>query len=112
MAKLLVGIPKVINIKSGEPFDERIDRTTQWGNPFKIGRDGNRDKVIQRYREWLDEMLSIIPHYLDELKGKTLACWCKPEACHGDVILDAIKRMDGDRSVNELIDNATLSTRP
>ena len=23
---------------------------------------------------------------LPELKDKTLACWCKPKACHGDVL--------------------------
>jgi hypothetical protein len=24
---------------------------------------------------------------LDELRGKDLACWCTPLACHGDVLL-------------------------
>ena len=23
---------------------------------------------------------------LPELEGKTLFCWCKPDACHGDVL--------------------------
>ena len=22
------------------------------------------------------------------LKGKTLACWCKPKPCHGDILLE------------------------
>ena len=31
----------------------RIDRRTRWGNPFVIGRHGNREEVIERYRAWL-----------------------------------------------------------
>lgn len=23
-----------------------------------------------------------------EFKDKTLACWCKPKACHGDVLVE------------------------
>lgn len=30
---------------------------------------------------------------LDELKGKTLGCWCKPECCHGDVLINLLKKM-------------------
>jgi Domain of unknown function (DUF4326) len=25
---------------------------------------------------------------LHELKDKTLGCWCKPEKCHGDVLVE------------------------
>jgi hypothetical protein len=31
------------------------------------------------------ELLKLIPV---ELKGKTLGCWCKPEACHGDILAE------------------------
>ena len=27
---------------------------------------------------------------LDELEGKTLGCFCKPEKCHGDVLLELL----------------------
>jgi hypothetical protein len=27
---------------------------------------------------------------LDELDGKVLGCFCKPEPCHGDVLLELI----------------------
>jgi len=23
-----------------------------------------------------------------ELRGRTIACWCKPEACHGDILAE------------------------
>ena len=40
------------------------------------------------YREYITnkpELLKLIPK---ELKGKRLCCWCKPEACHGDVLAE------------------------
>ena len=66
------------------------------GNPFKIGRDGNRDEVIEKYRQWLwteinrkgevwEELLELLEKY--KLWGDmVLVCWCAPQACHGDVI--------------------------
>jgi Domain of unknown function (DUF4326) len=33
----------------------------------------------------------------EELKGKNLACWCKPsEKCHANVLLEIANREDGD----------------
>jgi hypothetical protein len=28
---------------------------------------------------------------LHELKGKKLGCWCKPQACHGDILTKLIE---------------------
>jgi hypothetical protein len=73
-----------------EEYDIYIGRPSKWGNPFQIGRDGNRQEVIRKYREYIlsnDELLKD----LHELKGKTLGCWCKPSACHGDVLVDLIE---------------------
>lgn len=28
---------------------------------------------------------------LHELGGKTLGCWCRPEDCHGDILLKLLK---------------------
>lgn len=74
-------------------FDIRIDRATKWGNPFKIGRDGTREQVIERYERWLPEQ----PHLmaaLDELRGKVLGCWCAPKSCHGDVLARLANRLE------------------
>ena len=27
----------------------------------------------------------------EKLKGKVLGCYCKPEACHGDIIVDFLE---------------------
>ncbi len=28
---------------------------------------------------------------LMKLKGKNLGCWCKPEGCHGDVLIKILE---------------------
>lgn len=80
---------KVVHLKAA-PYDVRIDRQTHWGNPFVIGKDGNREQVIAKYRTWINEpgQAHMIEYARKVLKGKTLGCWCAPKACHGDVLLE------------------------
>jgi len=75
---------RVVNLKE-EEYDVRIDRKTKWGNPFVIGKDGTREDVLRLYEDWVREQ----PYLMDalhELRGKRLGCWCKPNACHGDIL--------------------------
>jgi hypothetical protein len=65
-------------------YDVLIDRTTKWGNPYEIGRDGLREEVIEKYRNYI--LSSPLLNDIHELKDKVLGCWCKPLACHGDVL--------------------------
>lgn len=81
---------KVVNIKDGEYFDVYIGRGSKWGNPFKIGRDGSRKGVIALYRQWLPTNYKLM-NDLMELDGKILGCFCKPKACHGDVLVEFIE---------------------
>jgi len=77
---------KVAHCKK-EKYDIYIGRPSKWGNPFTIGRDGTREQVIEKYRRWImtqPELLAALP----ELKGRVLGCWCKPKACHGDVLAE------------------------
>jgi hypothetical protein len=68
-----------------EPHDVYIGRPSKWGNPFTIGRDGTREEVIAKYREWIKSQPRLLAD-LHELEGKVLGCWCSPQACHGDVL--------------------------
>ena len=77
---------KVVHCKR-EPFDVYIGRPSQWGNPFEIGKDGTRQQVIDKYREWVKTQPALMSA-LPTLKGKTLGCWCKPKPCHGDVLAE------------------------
>ena len=68
-----------------ERYDVYIGRPSKWGNPFVIGRDGTRAEVIAKYEAWIKTQPRLMAS-LHELRGKTLGCWCKPHACHGDVL--------------------------
>lgn len=65
----------------------RIDRRTKWGNPFVIGKDGDRATVIRKYAEWVwcGDGRHLLQD-LHELYGQVLGCHCCPEMCHGHVL--------------------------
>lgn len=71
-----------------EPYDVYIGRGSKWGNPFKIGVDGDRDEVIDKYAEWLFEQPELVKEAQTILRGKVLGCWCSPKACHGDILAE------------------------
>lgn len=75
---------KVVHCKK-EPYDIYIGRPSPFGNPFVIGKDGTREEVVQKYKEWLLKQPALLSR-VHELKGKTLGCWCSPQACHGDIL--------------------------
>lgn len=66
-----------------------IGRGSIWGNPFHIGKDGTRSDVIKKYRYWISEQPDLLKQ-LEKLRGKVLGCFCKPKACHGDVLVDLL----------------------
>lgn len=83
-------IARVVN-RNVSPYEVYIGRGSKWGNPFKIGPDGNRQEVIAKYREWIQSQPELMAS-LPELDGKTLGCFCKPKACHGDVLVELLRR--------------------
>ena len=77
---------KVLNKKHGDCGGVYIGRPSKWGNPFVIGRDGDRRDVVRKYESWVQTQPALMAS-LRELRGKDLVCWCAPQACHGDVLL-------------------------
>lgn len=65
-----------------------IGRPSKYGNPYVVGVDGTRTEVIALYREYLGNNPRLVAEFKKKLKGKVLVCWCKPRACHGDVIAE------------------------
>jgi hypothetical protein len=78
-----------------------------FGNPFTVAaakEAGCRDPqraVVDAFRDWLagnfwacgedryEEQRAAILDRLPELRGKNLACWCKPGTpCHADVLIE------------------------
>jgi hypothetical protein len=79
-----------------------IGRPGEWGNPYShLGgvspkwRCKSREEAVSKYRAWLMARMQKKPDLIwrmrDELQGKTLGCWCKPLACHGDVIVEILE---------------------
>lgn len=93
---------KVINyrdtIKNKEPYDIYIGREntwyglskSKWANPYKAYLLGSKEEAIRLY---MIHVLSTPELFssLYELKGKTLACWCDPEPCHGDALAHLVE---------------------
>ncbi|MET7772054.1 DUF4326 domain-containing protein [Nocardia sp. NPDC005366] len=66
-----------------------IDRTSSWGNPYVLGRDGNRADVLHAHARHLTTR----PDLLDrlrrgELASRVLGCWCAPKPCHGHTLTE------------------------
>ena len=76
---------------------QRFPQTSSnFANPYKIGKDGTREEVLTKYKEYITKKLENNNTLLNELlslKGKTLGCWCCPELCHGNILLDLIDKL-------------------
>jgi hypothetical protein len=68
--------------KDNERF-QQIDRWSDWGNPFLIGGDGNRDTVCESFKVYFNLKLEL-NQKVKQLKGKALGCHCYPLRCHGE----------------------------
>lgn len=73
-----------------EKYDIYIGRSSKWGNPFIIGQDGTREDVLKKYRIWILNNFTLMKD-LPELKNKVLGCWCAPQKCHGDILIELLK---------------------
>lgn len=78
----------VVN-KYKDTYDVYIGRGSIFGNPFVIGKDGTREEVIEKYRVYFEEKMLNDPVFraaVFSCRGLRLGCFCKPKACHGDII--------------------------
>src|ERR1700677_560670 len=81
-------------------FDEYIGRSvkrggwdleqSKWHNPFQITKDCSREQCIAKYRNYILNNKKLMSE-LKELEGKVLGCWCAPELCHGDVLVELLE---------------------
>jgi hypothetical protein len=90
---------KRVSIKSGKPYDIYIGRPGPFGNPWSSKPSkyaehivSSKKESLESYRQYLlnnEELLKQI----EDLRGKTIACWCKEdERCHGDIIIEILNR--------------------
>jgi hypothetical protein len=89
---------ELVNVSNyGKEGVRMIDRDTPFGNPFRLEKDGGhytREESVEAYREWFKIKIRADADFreaIEDLQGETLGCWCKPAACHGDVILEYLR---------------------
>jgi hypothetical protein len=84
------------------PNTVKVDRSTQWGNPFIVGKPGGvyTAKVIDRRHAWqlfrstAFQNEKLVAAAKEQLRGKNLACWCplplpyEHDECHAAVLLE------------------------
>ena len=89
------------------PNTVKVDRSTKWGNPYRVGIDGTAEQCVAKYRAVIEQSIKLalippreLPHpfgrplYLGPLRGKNLACWCALDApCHADVLVEIANRI-------------------
>lgn len=94
----------------------KVDRTTQWGNPFVINRAwyppllsvphqikwggvlcampdrtvyvNNAADAVKAFRDFLASNPQAAESVKSKLRGLNLACWCFESPCHADILLE------------------------
>lgn len=72
-----------------------------FANPFKITKTETREDVINKYRIYIEKQIENNPELINELlklKGKNLGCWCFPEKCHGDILIELINKYSEEKN--------------
>lgn len=80
-------------------FDVLIGRPSKWGNLWShrtttkaLFLVATRKEAIDKYEAWI----RVQPHLIADLhtlRDQVLGCWCRPEPCHGDVLLALIEEL-------------------
>ena len=64
---------------------------SKWANPYQLKKFNTVNECLDAYNQYL--FTSGLIGSIGELAGVTeLGCWCKPEPCHGDVLLFHVQR--------------------
>lgn len=78
-------------------------------NRYRIGKDGTRAEVIDKYKRWLWQVVwkkdspawTELERLANSDKPLTLGCWCGlDEACHRNVVKAAILYLRGQEAGN------------
>ena len=107
---------EVIHIRDRKPGDVYIGRPGKgedgyFGNPHVVGFckfcgvAHERGEAVKAFEKTFSDRLKQDPEYLRrvrELAGKRIACFCKPRACHGDVIAQFVSTGAESQSIADM----------
>lgn len=110
-----------------DPYDLYVGRDnaraglpeSDWANPFRIGRDGDRRAVLARFEEELRRgSLSHLLPRLRELDGLALGCWCAPKGgvgpadplvCHAQILLKVLSELSAKWATYRVVRETNLT---
>ena len=99
-SNVYIGRAGIVFIRNKETNRRNFPKSSSiFANPFKVGKDGSRETVIKKYKQYMTAKLekdNTLVQQLLAMKGKNLGCWCHPNA-HGDVLLDLIQLYDDNK---------------
>lgn len=78
----------------GDPSRVPVGQFGWLGNPFKSGGSLSREQSIAKYKSYFWKRINEDEKFRKavlELQDKKVACFCKPKACHLEVIADWFK---------------------
>lgn len=100
----------VVSIRSGEPYDILVDRSTPFGNPYShwasecttaIYKALSRFDAVRKHAEWIKapEQAQLLSRVKKELQGKVLGCHCTERdiqrgMCHAVTLAKIADRRD------------------
>ncbi|MCB1711173.1 MAG: DUF4326 domain-containing protein [Candidatus Riesia sp.] len=78
------------------PYDVYIGRAGKgedgyFGNPFRKEEKDSVGSTLEEYKKYFYKRIEEDVEFKEkilELKGKRLGCFCKPNPCHGDIIVE------------------------
>lgn len=93
---------RVVNMRTAERWDARVDRGSSYGNPYSHVEGTkaqykvkDRAEAIAKYKQWLKAKPGLVIQAVRELRGKALGCWCVDDdgsdrkravVCHAQVL--------------------------
>ena len=80
---------KVLKYAEDKGIYVRIDRFSDWGNPFILDEDGTRDEVCDYFAVNYYPYRKSLQRRVHQLRGKVLGCHCFPNRCHGETLKQA-----------------------
>lgn len=113
------GKTTVVNLRETDDFDVYVGRSESghmgdvepknkgWlGNPFPVNDDRTRQEAVASFIDAFEHKLNNNPtfrEHVNDLRGKTLGCYCHPKPCHGHVIATYLNTGTVPETVNDAV---------
>ena len=82
--------------RNAAKYTNRDVPDSKWANPFRVcdwigpSKEWILEDILKTYEKYV-RTNPFLMNSLHEWKSKQLGCWCKPNKCHGDILLKLYK---------------------